>query len=224
MFQLSLLKGKMDASVLVVSSGSQYRLITARYLVVCAWKHKNDKCRKTPSIQFLLVSACPRSGRGGSRVTRVYHAFQLLLGGGYVIPPVSLGPNPGPFPDGCAWSTSNGRASQRHPYKTPEPPQPAPFSTARSSRSTPDVGAPRSMSSHSPGEPHFGCLHQWGSQSGFAEVPPTFQAETLMCEGRLVSRDVRVIAESNINSHDLGGLPVTVSSVQTLGLASVFTL
>lgn len=86
----------------------------------------------------------------------------------------------------------------------PEPPQLAPFSTLRSSRSTPGVGAPHPKSSHSPGEPHFGCLCQRDSRPGFAEVPPTFQAGTLTCEGRLVSCDIRVMTERNINSYDLG--------------------
>lgn len=86
----------------------------------------------------------------------------------------------------------------------PEPPQLAPLSRPRSSRSTPDVGAPHPKSSHSPGEPYFGRLYQRGSQSGFAEAPPTFQAGTLTCEGRLVGRDIGVMTEPNINSYDLG--------------------
>lgn len=83
----------------------------------------------------------------------------------------------GSFPDGCAQSTS---------------------------KETPDVRAPHPKSSYSPGEPHFGCLYHRDSRPGFVEVPHTFQAGTLMCKGRLVSRDVRVITERNINSYDLG--------------------
>lgn len=62
-FRLHMEKSKMDAFI-VVSTVSKYWLITARYVIVCAGKHRNNTCTGVGSTKARLTATTNGGGRG----------------------------------------------------------------------------------------------------------------------------------------------------------------